>query len=396
MAPPTRQVNCSMEAPTASPILILTNEFAPARGGIATYVEETARAAAESGREVVVWAPGRGHPHDAGLPFAVRRLGLRGNQNWPDRLRLRRALRRSHVNWEQTTLYLPEPGPLRLWLYAGILGLPQPGRLVLTFHGSELLYLGAWPHRRSRLERLCARADRVGVVSEYVRDLLGKTVSGTAAKTVVVPGAPARIYAGLAAAQPWTTGHDTKSPADTRPLRLLTVARVHPRKGMGLAVDAIARLPADLRARIHYDIIGPVRKSRFARELSRKAREAGIFLSFLGTLDTRQLAAVLRASDLLLFPSRELPKSVEGLGLSILEAGLFGVPTVATLTGGTAEAVADGETGLLVPPEDPRAFAAALEACLRDPALRSRLGARAAAEIPLRFSWERNAGLLFG
>ncbi len=385
-----------MEAPADSPILILTNEFAPARGGIATYVEETARAAAESGREAVVWAPGSARPRDARQPFVVRRIGLRGNQNWPDRLRLRRALRRAAVNWPQTTLYLPEPGPIRLWLYAAILGLPRPGRLVLTFHGSELLYLGAWPHRRTRLARLCARADRIGVVSHFVADLLEKTVPGASAKAVLVPGAPARVYADLAA-EIRSGGEKTnlREADDARPFRLVSIGRIHPRKGLGLAVDAIARLPADLRARIRYDIIGPARKPAFACELSRKARDSDVALHFLGTLESRQIAGVLRSADLLLFPSRELPKSVEGLGLSILEAGLFGVPAVATRTGGTVEAVEDGETGLLVPPDDPATFASVLESCLRDPALRHRLGAQAADRIPRRFSWERNVRTLF-
>ncbi len=380
-----------MDSPANSPILILTNEFAPARGGIATYVEETARAAAECKREVVVWAPGIPRRDDASLPFTVRRLGLRGNQNWPDRLRLRRALRRAPVNWEQTTLYLPEPGPIRLWLYAGWLGLPRPGRLVLTFHGSELLYLGAWPHRRGRLARLCARADRIGVVSQYVLDLLEKTVPRAGAKAVVVPGAPAHAYAALAAdARP-----NPAPPSPSHPFRLVSVARVHPRKGIDLALDAIARLPAELRHRIRYDIIGPARKPAYARELSRKAREADVTLNFLGTLDERQIAGIFRAADLLLFPSRELPKSVEGLGLSILEAALLGLPTVATHTGGTGEAVENGVTGLLVPPDDPAALATVLESCLRNPALRHHLGAKAADRIPSRFSWKRNAEALF-
>lgn len=389
-----------MATPSTSPILILTNEFAPTRGGIATYVEETARAAVESGREAIVWAPGNAHARDNSLPFSVRRIGLRGNQNWPDRLRLRRALRRAHVNWQDTTLYLPEPGPLRLWLYADLLGLPRPGRIVLTFHGSELLQLGRWPHRRGRLRRLCGRADRIGVVSRHVASLLKKTVPGAESKAVVVPGAPAQVYAQLAAATntpPHNSGQSAgATTAGARPFRLLSITRVHPRKGVGLAVDALAHLPTDLRERVRYDIVGPVRNPAFAREVSRKARAHGVVVNYLGTLDAPRIAHLLLQTDLLLFPSRELPGSIEGLGLSILEAGLFRVPVVATHTGGTGEAVRDGETGLLVRPDDPAAFAVATERCLRDPALRHRLGARAATEIPRRFSWARNVSNLFG
>jgi glycosyltransferase involved in cell wall biosynthesis len=68
-----------------------------------------------------------------------------------------------------------------------------------------------------------------------------------------------------------------------------------------------------------------------------------------------------------------LPSESEGFGLVVREAQAVGVPVVATDTGGLSELVRDGDTGLLVPPRDTAALAAALRRMLEDPALRRRL-----------------------
>jgi glycosyltransferase involved in cell wall biosynthesis len=83
---------------------------------------------------------------------------------------------------------------------------------------------------------------------------------------------------------------------------------------------------------------------------------------------------LLASSDVFVLSSRS-----EGFPISILEAMAAGLPVVATDVGGIAEAVVDGETGLLVPPGNPEALAAALERLVDDVELRRRLGAAARA-----------------
>src|SRR5205807_7871471 len=69
-----------------------------------------------------------------------------------------------------------------------------------------------------------------------------------------------------------------------------------------------------------------------------------------------------------------LPSRIEGLSLALLEAMAHGLPTVASDAGGNPDVITSGETGLLVPPLDPAAWAAALERVLGDPDLAGRLG----------------------
>jgi glycosyltransferase involved in cell wall biosynthesis len=82
------------------------------------------------------------------------------------------------------------------------------------------------------------------------------------------------------------------------------------------------------------------------------------------------------------------PSRREGFGVVCAEAMAHGRPVVATAVGGLLDLVVDGETGLLVPPRDPKALRAALERMLADADLRTRLGAAGRERIRERFSWD--------
>jgi glycosyltransferase involved in cell wall biosynthesis len=84
--------------------------------------------------------------------------------------------------------------------------------------------------------------------------------------------------------------------------------------------------------------------------------------------------SLIRASDILIFPSHH-----DGPGRSVIEAAIEGVPSVVALRHRVEDVVVDGESGLIVPPHDPPALAAAIARLADDPALRSRLGAAAQA-----------------
>jgi glycosyltransferase involved in cell wall biosynthesis/predicted metal-dependent phosphoesterase TrpH len=152
-------------------------------------------------------------------------------------------------------------------------------------------------------------------------------------------------------------------------LLVLSVGRLSHEKRIGVLLDAYAyasrELP-DLRLVVAGD--GPAR-----RELERTAPAGTVFT---GELVGDDLAALYASADMFCFPS-----TTDTFGQVLLEAGASGLPVVAAATGGALELVHDGRTGLLVPPDEPRALAAALVELASDPALRRRCGAagRAAA-----------------
>ncbi|OPZ87840.1 MAG: D-inositol 3-phosphate glycosyltransferase [bacterium ADurb.Bin429] len=96
--------------------------------------------------------------------------------------------------------------------------------------------------------------------------------------------------------------------------------------------------------------------------------------------DVTDPATFLADCDLLAIPALE-----EDTGRAALEAAAMGRPTVATRVSGLETLIADGHTGLLVPPGDPRAFADALELLLASPALRAEMGRQARVRAEERY-----------
>src|SRR5207245_4136839 len=95
-------------------------------------------------------------------------------------------------------------------------------------------------------------------------------------------------------------------------------------------------------------------------ELEQRAKELGEHVAILG--NRSDVPDLLASFAVFAYPSR-----FEGLCLAVIEAQAAGVPVVATPVGGIPENVVDGETGLLVPPRDPAALAAAINRLLEDP-----------------------------
>ena len=109
-------------------------------------------------------------------------------------------------------------------------------------------------------------------------------------------------------------------------------------------------------------------------------------IHFTGWLTVRELEGWYRRADVQVIPSRYEP-----FGMVVLEGMLHGLPIVATKVGGPSAILADGRTGLLVPPFDSDALAESLLLLLRDPQLRHRLGAAAADEVRRNWLWQQAA-----
>lgn len=142
-----------------------------------------------------------------------------------------------------------------------------------------------------------------------------------------------------------------------------TVGRLHRQKGFDILLRALAALPG---ANLVIVGDGPDRL-----ELEALAAELGVAprVRFEGWSDRPR--DHLTAFDIFALPSR-----FEGFPLAILEAMLAGLPVVATRVGSVAEAVADGETGTLVAPEDVTGLTEALAPLITDAELRAAMGAR--------------------
>jgi 2-deoxystreptamine N-acetyl-D-glucosaminyltransferase/2-deoxystreptamine glucosyltransferase len=151
--------------------------------------------------------------------------------------------------------------------------------------------------------------------------------------------------------------------------RIGYVGRLAPQKRADLLVTAFGRMREQADLVVVGD--GPDRE-RVARLAARSPAAERITLA--GFVEHRQVPGVLAALDVLVLPS-----AYEEMGSVLVEAMAAGLPVVASDVGGIPAVVRDGRTGLLVPPGDTDALAAALDRLVADPALRERLAAGARA-----------------
>jgi|SRR5579859_2722287 len=183
-----------------------------------------------------------------------------------------------------------------------------------------------------------------------------RELCGASRPMAVVPNAVTQLPDGAAPAEQHGPEIETV---------ITTVGRLAPEKGLFVLLDAFHLLLAGgVGARLRLAGDGPLRA-----ELAARAQALGIAgqLEMLGSFDT--LAPIMRATDILAHPTLN-----DGRSVAVLEAMAWGRPVVASRTGGLAEIVEDHVTGLLVPPGDAAALAAALRELALDADLRQRLG----------------------
>ncbi|HEX4960864.1 MAG TPA: glycosyltransferase family 4 protein [Thermoanaerobaculia bacterium] len=179
---------------------------------------------------------------------------------------------------------------------------------------------------------------------------------------------------------------------------LLFVGRLRIRKGVEVLLEALRDLrTGNPRAVLRIAGDGEHRKRLEKRAAALGLREAVVFL---GTCDAGRVRQLLAGAAALVVPS-----IYEGMPLVVLEAMEAGVPVVASAVSGIPEVVVDGETGWLVPPEDPPALSRALEEALARPGEARRRGEAGRRRVDERFrpaaaveSWREavTAGQVFG
>jgi len=352
-------------------ILIATQCFAPDVGGIESLMTGLAAALAGRGHRVLVCADRRRGlvaAADSGYPFTIVRFG--GPRPWRRQRKARyinRLLQRDETDalitdsWKSLELLLPGPAL----------------RVLCLAHGMEYP-LSATGTKRRRIRQTLARATGVIANSRYTADRLSPYQDGSDATAVIAPGVPVPPAPG-----PALRARVEQALSGRRP-RLISVARLQAHKGID---TVLATLPALLSEypQLVYVILGagPDRE-RLLRLIAEYGVREHVLLA--GNVGEDERGAWLAASDLFVLPGRPVADHIEGFGIAFLEAAWQGLPAVAGASGGGADAVQDGETGLVVNGEDAGAVRAAISTLLADESRRRALGAAAAARAR-QFDW---------
>ena len=273
------------------------------------------------------------------------------------------------------------------WLSARS-GLPY-GVIV---HGTELLLLQA-KMGRSRFKRWTARQLLGGAAVVVANSRWTGELAGTVLRAVGRPAGQVRVV------PLGTTPQRFRPGLDARPVRekygldggpwLLTVSRLDWHKGIDTLIKALPAVRAAVPgARYAVAGVGTAR-SYFERLVA--SCGVGDAVRFLGFVPDDELPALYNAVDLYVGVSRRFDLMAEGFGIALVEASASGLPVVGGRSGGVPDAVRDGETGLLVDPDDPGAVAHAITRLLGDAELRRRMGAAGRRAVETYYNWDRVA-----
>lgn len=170
---------------------------------------------------------------------------------------------------------------------------------------------------------------------------------------------------------------------------LLSVGRLQRRKGHDLAIEAVAALGHDVPD-LRYVIVGDGEERPRLEALTARL---GIQhrVTFAGIVGGDELPAYYAACDVFLMPNRVDHGDIEGFGIVFLEAAATAKPTIGGRSGGVAEAVADGVTGLLVGGTDVGELASAIRTLAQSYLLRRGMGEAGRRRVLESFTWERAA-----
>jgi len=330
----------------------------PDRRGAQVFAHDLGGALSARGHQVVTVALGRKTVAEAGLDVEVLGHGVRD-------LRALRALRGRMGAVDITIAHGASTGPACA-LAGGGRRRPFVYRQI-----SDSRFWAPTRVRRLRVRLALSRARRVVALSEFNRRELVDWIGVPPERIRVVPN-------GVSPA-PFTPADDATRSAARTALGIgdgPTVAFVGalvPEKGGDLAIGCIVALP-EVQLAVAGD--GPERARLEALATDRAPGR----VHFLGSRS--DVVPVYRAADVVVFPTR----GGDAMPATIIEAGLCGLPVVATAIGAIPEIVIDGSTGAVVATDHAHELASAVQALLDDPAARRRLGAAARERCLARYT----------
>ena len=338
-------------------ILILSSEFPPGPGGIGTHAYQLAKNFALASNEVQVLTPQDYAAEEEivtfnrSQPFAVSRF-INGKSAFSKALTRIRGFNSTLRHFKPDVVLVS--GSRSIWLTAILMTFYREIPWVVVAHGTEfgqMNGLNAWVTKVS-----ANQATALICVSEYTRQAVRALGVNKPPMEVVHNGADEAQYFIL---------EQDKIIELRRALDvegkfvLLTVGNVSARKGQEVVIRALPAILQQAPQAIYWMAGLPTERD----SLQKLARELGVERSiyFLDRVSNQRLLELYNACDLFVMTSRQLENGdFEGYGIAVIEAALCGKAAVVSDNSGLAEAVLDGQTGVLVPQNDPEATAMAI------------------------------------
>ena len=365
-------------------VLILSTNYKPIRGGIAEHAYQMAKYFHKYGYKVIVLSekkPGCSE-FDKRQPFKTYRI-----PSFPTLQRILLFLyliiicKKEKIDF----VYSVITNPCAEIAFFGSFFCRYKN--VVVVHGYEVSYDGeglrGWLKRRSMFIRsyIYNRMDRVIAVSDYTRKkLIGSGVKPD--KICVVPnGIDLKQWEGKDKDEALIKKFDLYGKKV-----VLSVGWLVKRKNHETVIKALnivkARLP-----NVRYIIAG---EGPYEGELKKAVKKEQLedHVVFLGDYPQDRLNILYNTCDLFVMPNTQVGSSVEGFGIVFLEANACGKPVIAGRSGGAVDAVADGETGFLVDPNDEKLLADKIIKLLEDDGLAKNMGQKGLKRVADKFTWD--------
>ncbi|MEX0833925.1 MAG: glycosyltransferase family 4 protein [Actinomycetota bacterium] len=359
--------------------LVITNDFPPRVGGVQQYVHNlVANLPAEKITVIAPrWAGWR--EFDARQPFRVVRAP--GRSMWPTR-RLAAKVQDLAERADTEVVLFGHGFPL------GALGprLAERGTpYVLLTHGVEY-WMALTPGLALGLRRAASRASRVTVISRFTGRTIRTAIPKEVPMSLCPPGVDVERF------RPGVSGDEVRRRhrVGDRPL-VVCVSRLVRRKGQDVLIRSMDRIRRRAPGACLL-VVGDGPDRARLLDLARGAPAGAV--SFAGAVTDQDLPTYYAAADVFAMPchSRFGGLEVEGFGIVYLEAAASGKAVVAGRSGGAAEAVVDGETGLVVEGDRPDAVAEAVGGLLADPVTAADMGKAGRERAEREYGWPAIAG----
>ena len=325
-------------------ILLLTYEYPPFHGGVATYLSNLMNAA-PAGVEVIVDVPKAG---EHWIMTAWRQY-FKVRKVKPDLIAISHVLPAGYVAFK-----------INFWF--------KTPYLVFT-HGTDILTARRSGWKRFWLRFILRHAKYVIANSRFTASLLRE--EGITRVEIVPPGVPIDLT-------------PTLSLNKERGNTIISIGRLVPRKGFDTLIHAMPAIIKEVPdARL--TIIG---RGDYYDELIRLAHELRVetFVDILTDVDDKKKGEYLAMSALFALAARKVGDDIEGFGIVTLEASAAGLPVVVTNSGGSAEPVVDNVTGIIAPSDDPATLSAIIVRLLKNKDEAAKLGAAGRKHVAEEYS----------
>lgn len=356
--------------------LLVTNDFPPKIGGIQSLLWEWWRRLPPESFAVLTSPYAGTAEFDAEQPFRIERT--REPVLLPHPWMVQRV--NAMAKEVGADLIVLDPA-LPLGLIGPSLDLPYD----VVLHGAEVTVPGRIPGTRQLLGHVLRNARHIVAAGGYPAAEGEHAAGRKLPVTVVPPGVDTERFTPLSEAQRLEARAHFGVPADAE--LIVSISRLVPRKGFDTAIRAVALL-ARSRPHLVLAIAGGGRDEGRLKSLAAQLKAPVVFL---GRVSNDDLPRLYGCADLstMLCRNRWGGLEQEGFGIVFLEAAACGVPQVAGDSGGAAEAVEDGVSGVVVRrPDDPREVATVIERLLDDPATRESMAVAGRERAVREFSYD--------